>query len=125
MHVLRFYNKEERTSAVTECRLQARKVEGLRHIAIYRFYQQFFTLCTFRICVLQGYSALRGPFVSSVVEQLLTGTRWGPLDYLLIDLPPGTGDIHITLTQQQVPLDGCVVITTPQVLRYVLRKRVH
>lgn len=67
----------------------------------------------------QGYSALRGPFVSSVAEQLLTGTRWGALDYLLIDLPPGTGDIHITLTQQQVPLDGCVVITTPQVLSLV------
>ncbi|KAL8442385.1 hypothetical protein Emed_007297 [Eimeria media] len=50
----------------------------------------------------QGYSALRGPFVSSIVEQLLTGTRWGTLDYLLIDLPPGTGDIHITLTQQQL-----------------------
>ncbi|KAL8434906.1 hypothetical protein Efla_000717 [Eimeria flavescens] len=67
----------------------------------------------------QGYSALRGPFVSSVVEQLLTGTKWGSLDYLLIDLPPGTGDIHITLTQQAVPLDGCVVVTTPQRLSLV------
>ncbi|KAL8269435.1 hypothetical protein Esti_006625 [Eimeria stiedai] len=67
----------------------------------------------------QGYSALRGPFVSSLVEQLLTGTRWGTLDYLLIDLPPGTGDIHITLTQQQVPLDGCIVVTTPQRLSLV------
>ncbi|KAL8454975.1 hypothetical protein Emag_001228 [Eimeria magna] len=67
----------------------------------------------------QGYSALRGPFVSSIVEQLLTGTRWGTLDYLLIDLPPGTGDIHITLTQQQVPLDGCIVVTTPQRLSLV------
>ncbi|CDI85442.1 MRP protein, putative [Eimeria praecox] len=67
----------------------------------------------------QGYSALRGPFVSSVVEQLLTGTRWGVLDYLVIDLPPGTGDIHITLTQQQVSLDGCVVVTTAQSLSLV------
>lgn len=67
---------------------------------------------------MQGYSALRGPFVSSVVEQLLTGTQWGALDYLVVDLPPGTGDIHITLTQQQVPMDGCVVVTTAQSLRY-------
>ncbi|CDJ28144.1 MRP protein, putative [Eimeria mitis] len=67
----------------------------------------------------QGYSALRGPFVSSVVEQLLTGTQWGALDYLVVDLPPGTGDIHITLTQQQVSLDGCVVVTTPQALSLV------
>ncbi|CDJ53109.1 MRP protein, putative [Eimeria brunetti] len=67
----------------------------------------------------QGYSALRGPFVSSVVEQLLTGTQWGALDYLVVDLPPGTGDIHITLTQQQVSLDGCVVVTTAQALSLV------
>ncbi|CDJ63538.1 MRP protein, putative [Eimeria necatrix] len=67
----------------------------------------------------QGHSALRGPFVSSVVQQMLTGTHWGILDYLVVDLPPGTGDIHITLTQQQAPLDGCVVVTTPQALSLV------
>ncbi|KAL8428512.1 hypothetical protein ACSSS7_007177 [Eimeria intestinalis] len=59
------------------------------------------------------------PLDSCNQQQLLTGTRWGTLDYLLIDLPPGTGDIHITLTQQQVPLDGCIVVTTPQRLSLV------
>lgn len=65
----------------------------------------------------QGFSALRGPFASSVIEQLLTGTAWGELDYLVIDLPPGTGDIHITLTQA-VKIDACVVVTTLQALRW-------
>ncbi|PHJ25436.1 mrp family domain-containing protein [Cystoisospora suis] len=63
----------------------------------------------------QGFSALRGPFASSVIEQLLTGTSWGELDYLVIDLPPGTGDIHITLSQA-VKIDACVVVTTLQAL---------
>lgn len=64
----------------------------------------------------QGFSALRGPFVSRVVEQLLTGTRWGALDYLLVDLPPGTGDVHLTLAQE-LPLDAALLVTTPQALR--------
>ncbi|ESS29725.1 MRP family domain-containing protein [Toxoplasma gondii GAB2-2007-GAL-DOM2] len=63
----------------------------------------------------QGFSALRGPFASSVIEQLLTGTAWRDLDYLVIDFPPGTGDIHITLSQA-VNIDACVVVTTPQTL---------
>ncbi|CBZ50627.1 atp-binding protein, Mrp/Nbp35 family, related [Neospora caninum Liverpool] len=63
----------------------------------------------------QGFSALRGPFASSVIEQLLTGTAWRDLDYLVIDFPPGTGDIHITLSQT-VKIDACVVVTTPQTL---------
>ncbi|PFH36279.1 MRP family domain-containing protein [Besnoitia besnoiti] len=63
----------------------------------------------------QGFSALRGPFASSVIEQLLTGTAWGELDYLVIDFPPGTGDIHITLSQA-AKIDACVVVTTPQTL---------
>lgn len=57
----------------------------------------------------------RGPRVSSGVTQLLTQTQWGSLDYLIIDTPPGTGDVHITLLQNFLP-SGVVVVTTPQEL---------
>lgn len=55
----------------------------------------------------------RGPMASMAVQQLLRDTEWGNLDYLIIDLPPGTGDIHLTLAQK-LPLQGAVFITTPQ-----------
>ena len=55
----------------------------------------------------------RGPMASKALTQLLTDTHWGELDYLLIDLPPGTGDIHLSLVQT-VPLDGAVIVSTPQ-----------
>ncbi|PAW92784.1 MRP family ATP-binding protein [Mucilaginibacter sp. MD40] len=55
----------------------------------------------------------RGPMVSTAVKQLFNDADWGELDYLVIDLPPGTGDIHITVTQS-FPITGAVVVTTPQ-----------
>lgn len=55
----------------------------------------------------------RGPMVTNVVRQLITETNWGNLDYLIIDTPPGTGDIHITL-MQEFYVSGAVVVTTPQ-----------
>lgn len=55
----------------------------------------------------------RGPMVMKAVEQLLTDVEWGNLDYLLMDLPPGTGDVQLTLAQK-VPLTGVVIVTTPQ-----------
>jgi ATP-binding protein involved in chromosome partitioning len=55
----------------------------------------------------------RGPMASSALKQFFSDTDWGSLDYLLIDLPPGTSDIHLTLVQT-VPVTGAVIVTTPQ-----------
>jgi ATP-binding protein involved in chromosome partitioning len=55
----------------------------------------------------------RGPMVTSALEQLLRQTRWRDLDYLIVDMPPGTGDIQLTLSQK-VPVTGSIIVTTPQ-----------
>lgn len=55
----------------------------------------------------------RGPMASSAIKQFTTDVNWGELDYLILDLPPGTGDIHLTIAQQ-VPVSGSLVVTTPQ-----------
>jgi ATP-binding protein involved in chromosome partitioning len=55
----------------------------------------------------------RGPMVTNALQQLLKETRWNDLDYLIIDLPPGTGDIQLTLSQQ-IPVSGAIIVTTPQ-----------
>ena len=55
----------------------------------------------------------RGPMACSALKQMILQVKWGPLDYLLIDMPPGTGDIHISLVQD-IPMEGAVIVTTPQ-----------
>jgi ATP-binding protein involved in chromosome partitioning len=55
----------------------------------------------------------RGPMATSALKQLITQGDWGELDYLLIDLPPGTGDVHLTMVQE-VPVTGVVIVSTPQ-----------
>jgi len=57
----------------------------------------------------------RGPMVSSAIKQFVTDVDWGELDYLIIDMPPGTGDIHLTIVQA-VPVTGVIVVTTPQLV---------
>lgn len=64
----------------------------------------------------------RGPMVSQALEQLLRKTLWADLDYLVVDMPPGTGDIQLTLSQK-VPVTGAVIVTTPQDIALIDARR--
>jgi ATP-binding protein involved in chromosome partitioning len=57
----------------------------------------------------------RGPMLHSVIQQFLRSVRWGELEYLIVDLPPGTGDVQLTLVQS-VPITGAVIVTTPSIV---------
>lgn len=63
-------------------------------------------------------AVMRGPMVTRYIQQILQRTAWGDLDYLLIDMPPGTGDVQLTITQS-VRLNGAVIVTTPQTLSLI------
>uniref|UniRef100_A0A0G4GS43 MIP18 family-like domain-containing protein n=1 Tax=Chromera velia CCMP2878 TaxID=1169474 RepID=A0A0G4GS43_9ALVE len=64
------------------------------------------------------FAALRGPLASGMVKQMLTMTEWGDLDYLIVDMPPGTGDIHMTVAQS-IKANAALMVTTPQQLSLV------
>ncbi len=67
----------------------------------------------------------RGPLVAGVVKQFFTDVDWGDLDYLFVDLPPGTGDVPLTV-MQSLPLDGVVIVATPQELvGMIVKKAIH
>src|SRR5690625_4025651 len=64
----------------------------------------------------------RGPMVTSAIKQFMQEVEWGELDYLILDLPPGTGDIQLTIVQT-VPLTGAIVISTPQTVALMMPEK--
>ncbi|WP_018402743.1 P-loop NTPase [Marinobacter gelidimuriae] len=67
-------------------------------------------------------AVLRGPMVGKYLKMFVDGVQWGSLDYLIIDLPPGTGDVQLTLAQS-MPLSGVVIVTTPQTVSLKIARR--
>ncbi len=67
-------------------------------------------------------AVLRGPMVGKYLNMFIGGVQWGPLDYLILDLPPGTGDTQLTLAQS-MPLSGVVIVTTPQAVSLKIARR--
>jgi ATP-binding protein involved in chromosome partitioning len=87
---------------VIDNKIQPPQVEGVKVISMGFFYEQS-----------QQAGIYRGPIVSGIVKQFLTDVNWGELDYLIIDLPPGTGDAPLTIAQT-IPFTGILIVTTPQ-----------
>ena len=87
---------------VVDNKIQPPEVEGVKVISMGFFYEQS-----------QQAGIYRGPIVSGIVKQFLTDVSWGELDYLIIDLPPGTGDAPLTIAQT-IPITGILIVTTPQ-----------
>lgn len=87
---------------VVNNKIQPPIVEGVKVISMGFFYEQS-----------QQAGIYRGPIVSGIVKQFLTDVNWGELDYLIIDLPPGTGDAPLTIAQT-IPITGILIVTTPQ-----------
>lgn len=75
-------------------------------------------LMSFGFLLGEAPAVMRGPIVTRYIQQLMLNTAWGELDYLFIDMPPGTGDVHLTITQS-VKLNGAVIITTPHTLSLI------
>ena len=74
------------------------------------------------LLVEKGPVVWRGPLVMSALQRLLKGAVWGPLDILIVDTPPGTGDVHLSLAQN-VPISGIVLVSTPQVAALEVTRR--
>lgn len=86
-------------------------IEGERIIPVHKFGVSLMSMGFF---ILPGQPLIwRGPMATNAVKQLFTDVDWGKLDYLVIDMPPGTGDVALTLVQT-VPITGAVIVTTPQ-----------
>jgi ATP-binding protein involved in chromosome partitioning len=92
----------EEAPQVLNNKIQPPTVEGIKVISMGFFYEQS-----------QQAGIYRGPIVSGIVKQFLTDVQWGSLDYLIIDLPPGTGDAPLTMAQT-IPVTGILIVTTPQ-----------
>jgi len=87
---------------VVDGKIQPPVSEGVKIISMGFFYEQS-----------QQAGIYRGPIISGIIKQFLTDVNWGELDYLIIDLPPGTGDAPLTIAQT-IPITGILVVTTPQ-----------